>query len=336
MSDNKRMKQLWLIWDKFGILMIFIMIAAIFAILEPRVIEINQIGSVLNRSSWVAVAAIGMTFAICSGGFDLSVGSIMSLSGSILARTMMLNGFSTTAAILTTLFVAAICGLINGLLITKLRIQPFVATLSTMLVFNGVTQAYTANIGTRIEIEQYQQGLVSIGRGLSVNIEAFGQSADISLSKIIIVVVLFALAIAVYRNTRFGTKVRAIGSNELSARTSGINADGVLIIVYMMTAVTAAIAAILFVSTLQTASPRAGVGFELDVITAVVLGGTALSGGRGNLVGTFLGAFIVAFSRMCLNFLGASEAIIVIVTGGILLFALSINGIKLIIHREVT
>ena len=335
MNSSKRVKQFWLIWDKFGILMILVVIAAIFALLEPRVVELNQIGSVLNRSSWVAVAAIGMTFAICSGGFDLSVGSIMSLSGAILARTMMINGFSTTGAILTTLGVAAVCGLINGLLITKLRIQPFVATLSTMFVYNGVTQVYTENIGTRIETEQYQQGLASIGRGLSVNIEVFGQTADISLSKILIVVVLFVLAIIIYRNTRFGTKVRAIGSNELSARTSGINADGVLIIVYVMTAVTAAIAAILFVSTLQTASPRAGVGFELDVITAVVLGGTALAGGKGNLIGTFLGAFIVSFSRMCLNFLGASEAIIVIVTGGILLFALAINGIKLIMQREV-
>ena len=335
MNDSRRMKQLWLIWDKFGILIIFALIATVFAIIEPRVIELNQIGSVLNRSSWVAVAAIGMTFAICSGGFDLSVGSLMSLSGSILARTIMLNGFSTWTAILITLGVAAFCGLINGLLITKLKIQPFVATLSTMLVYSGVTQAYTLNIGTRVETEQYQQGLSTIGRGLSVNFNIIGQTVDISLSKILIVVVLFALAIIVYRNTRFGAKVRAIGSNELSARTSGINADGVLIIVYMMTAVTAAIAAILFVATLQTASPRAGAGFELDVITAVVLGGTALSGGKGNLVGTFLGAFLVAFSRMCLNFLGASEAMIVIVTGGILLFALSINGIKLIMQREV-
>ena len=335
MNANKRMKQVWLVWDRFGILIIFILIAAGFAILEPRVIELNQIASVLNRSSWVAVAAIGMTFAICSGGFDLSVGSIMSLGGAILAKTMMENGFNTWAAILTTLAVAAVCGLINGLLITKLRIQPFVATLSTMLVYSGVTQVYTENIGTRVETEQYQQGLMQIGRGLSVSFNFFGQAVEISLTKILIIVVLLAIAIIVYRNTRFGTKVRAIGSNELSARTSGINADGVLIIVYMMTAVMAAVAAILFVSTLQTASPRAGSGFELQVITAVVLGGTALSGGKGNLIGTFLGAFLVTFVRMCLNFLKASEAMIVIVTGGILLFALSINGIKLIMQREV-
>jgi len=323
MNDSKRMKELWLVWDRFGILIIFMLIAAGFAIIEPRVIEPSQIISVLNRSSWVAVAAIGMTFAICSGGFDLSVGSIMSLSGAILARTIMLNGFHTSLAIIATIAVSLCCGLINGLLITKLKIQPFVATLSTMLVFSGVTQTYTQNIGTFIATERYAEGLRTIGRG-----EFFGIP-----SKILFVVILFAIAIVIYRNTRFGTKVRAIGSSELAARTSGINADGVLMIVYMITAATAAIAAILFVATVQTASPRLGVGFELDVITAVVLGGTALSGGKGNLVGTFLGAFLVSFSRMCLNFVSAPEAIIVIVTGGILLFALSINGVKLIMHK---
>jgi ribose/xylose/arabinose/galactoside ABC-type transport system permease subunit len=103
----------------------------------------------------------------------------------------------------------------------------------------------------------------------------------------------------------------------------------------MVTAVTAAIAAILFTATIQTARPRMGSGFELDVITAVVLGGTALAGGKGNLLGTFLGAFLVAFSKMCLNFVSAPEAMHVIVTGAILLFALSISGIKLITLREV-
>jgi len=328
------MKELWLIWDRFGILIVFVLIAAVFAIIEPRVIEPSQIISVLNRSSWIAVAAIGMTFAICSGGFDLSVGSIISLSAAILARTMMHNGFGTWTAIALTIGIAAICGLINGLLITKLKIQPFVATLSTMLFFSGVVQTYTENKGTRIETEQYEQGLNTIGRGLMVDVEGLGLS-NASFSKILIVIAFYIIAIIVYRNTRFGTKVRAIGSNELSARTSGINVDNTLIGVYIMTAVTASIAAILLVSTMQSASPGAGTGFELDIITAVVLGGTALSGGKGNLVGTFIGAFLVAFSKMCLNFLSAPEAMHVIVTGAILLFALSINGIKLIMHREV-
>ena len=325
MSSSKQLKAFWLFWDRFGIVIIFLIVAGVFAIIEPRVIELSQLTSVLNRSSWVAVAAIGMTFAICSGGFDLSVGSIMSLSGCIMAKLIMDNGIPTGLAILLTLLIAVCCGAVNGFLITKMKIQPFVATLSTMLVFSGVTQTYTKNIGTFIATEQYGQGLSMLGRGEIAGIP----------TKILIVVVLFAIAYVVYRSTRFGTKVRAIGSNDLSARTSGINADGILIAVYILTAVTAAMAAILFTVTIQSASPRAGSGFELDVITAVVLGGTALSGGKGNLIGTFIGAFLVAFSKMCLNFISAPEAMHVIVTGAILLFALSISGIKLITQREV-
>lgn len=323
MKNKQRTKKFWLFWDRFGVLIIFFLVALVFASIDRRVVQISQLVSVLNRSSWVAVAAAGMTFAICSGGFDLSVGSIMSLCGCVLARLITDNGFSTGAAVLATLGIAVCCGILNGLLITKLKIQPFVATLATMLIFNGVTQAYTKNIGTYIKTEQFDQ-LRVLGRGTVGGIPI----------KIIAVVVLFVLAILLYRNTKFGIKVRAVGSNEMAARTSGINADNTLMMVYILTAITAALAAILYTATVQSASPDAGNGFELDAITAVVLGGSALSGGKGNLVGTFIGAVLVAFSKMCMNFLGAPEALHVIVTGAVLLFALSISGIKLITQRE--
>ena len=322
--DKKSVKAFWLFWEKFGIVIIFMLVAGIFAIIDPRVIQPGQLISVINRSSWVAVAAIGMTFAICSGGFDLSVGSIMSLSGCLMAKLIMDNGVPTGLAVVLTLAAALCCGAANGFLITKMKIQPFVATLSTMLVFGSVTQTYTRNTGTFIGAGQYGQGLSLLGRGEFIGVP----------SKIFIVAVLFVLAFAAYRGTRFGTKVRAIGSNDLAARTSGINADNILIIVYILTAVTAAMAAILYTATVQSASPKAGSGFELDVITAVVLGGTALSGGKGNLAGTFIGAILVSFSKMCLNFISAPEATQVIVTGAILLFALSISGIKIITQRE--
>lgn len=323
MSGKQGIKKFWLFWDKFGVLIIFLLVAVIFALIDIRVIQPAQLISVLTRSSWVAVAAAGMTFAICSGGFDLSVGSIMSLSGCVLARLIMDNGLSTGLAVLITFAIAACGGAINGLLITKLRIQPFVATLATMLIFDGVTQTYTKNIGTFISTEQFGQ-LRVLGRDSIAGIPI----------KIIVVVLVFALAILLYRKTKFGIKVRAVGSNEIAARTSGINADNTLMLVYILTAVTAAMAAVLYTATVQSASPNAGSGFELDVITAVVLGGSALSGGKGNLVGTFIGAVLVAFAKMCMNFLGAHEALHVIVTGAVLLFALSISGIKLITQQE--
>lgn len=323
MKSDQRIKRFWLFWDKFGVVIIFLFVAVIFAAIDARVVQPAQLVSVLNRSSWVAVAALGMTFAICSGGFDLSVGSIMSLSGCVLAKLIMDNGFPAWAAVLAALGIAACCGLFNGLLITKLKIQPFVATLATMLIYDGVTQTYTKNIGTFIKTAQFEQ-LRFLGRGAVAGVPV----------KILVVLLAFFLALLLYRNTKFGIKVRAVGSNELSARTSGINADTTLLLVYVLTAVTACLAAILYTSTVQSASPDAGDGFELDAITAVVLGGSALSGGKGNLTGTLIGAILVAFAKMCLNFLGAPEALHVIVTGAVLLFALSISGVKLITQRE--
>lgn len=324
MKHSFNVKRFWLFWDKFGVFLIFVFVALIFAAIDIRVLQPSQLVSVLTRSSWVAVAAAGMTFAICSGGFDLSVGSLMSLCGCLLAKFIMDNGFSTEAAIFATLAIAVVCGLVNGLLITKLKIQPFVATLATQLIFASITQVYTGNIGTFIKTEQYAK-LSVLGRGSFLGIPI----------KIIVVALVFALAVMMYRSTKFGVKVRAVGSNEAAARTSGINADRTLMAVYVLTAVTAAIAAILYTSTVQSASPDAGVGFESDAITAVILGGTSLAGGKGNLIGAFIGTVLVSFVKMCLNFLGAPEALRVIVTGGVLLLALSISGIRLITQREV-
>jgi len=320
---SRRITELWLYAERFGIITIFILVVAVFAAIDPNVLRFAQMISVLNRSSWVAVAAAGMTFAICSGGFDLSVGSIMSLCGCVLARTIMINSFSTGIAVLVTLGVAVCCGLMNGLLITKLKIQPFVATLATMLIIGGVTQTYTKNIGTYISNELYGD-LYTLGRGMITFFPV----------KVLLVIALFSLAMVLYSNTQFGTRVRAVGSNEAAARTSGIHVDNVLMVVYVLTAVTAALAAILYTSTVQSASPDAGSGFELDVITAVVLGGSALSGGKGNIWGTYAGAVLVSFTKMCLNMISAPEAMQVIVKGVILLLALSLSGIKLITQRE--
>ncbi|MBR1813015.1 MAG: ABC transporter permease [Lachnospiraceae bacterium] len=316
-------KRFWAIWENIGVLFIFAVVLAVFTLINPQLGAPAQLLNVLLRSTWVAVAAAGMTYAICSGGFDLSVGSIMSLAGCMMAKLIMENGLPTFAAIAITLAMAVVCGLVNGLLITKLKIQPFVATLATMLIYDGVTQTYTGNIGTFIATEKYSV-LSVIGRSSFLGIPI----------KIWIMAAVFLLLFWVYKKTTFGIKVRAVGSNEAATRTSGINVDGTLIKVYVLTAVTAALAAILYTATVQSASPDAGDGFELDAITAVVLGGTALSGGKGNLFGTLVGAVLVQYVTMCMNFLGAPEAMHVIITGVVLVFALSISGIRIITQKK--
>lgn len=325
MKTKLNIKKFWRFWDTWGVFVIFVIVAAIFGCIDPRVLQGSQLVAVMNRSSWIAVMAAGMAFAICTGGFDLAAGSMFSLCGALLAGFIMKSGMSSIVAILAVIGVALVLSLINGLLISKLKIVPFVATLGTQLIFDSLSQVYTSNNGINIATANYQGLLETLGRG---NLLGFIPN------KLIIVAIVYAVAILVYRSTKLGTKIRAVGSNEAAARTCGINADNVLIITYMITSFAAALGAIMYTATMSSASPNAGVGMECDAITAVVIGGTSLSGGRANLIGALIGAILVAFVNMCLNMLKASEAMKVIVTGAVLLLALTIDGIKLMTQKE--
>lgn len=325
MKTKLNIKKFWRFWDTWGVFVIFVIVAAIFGCIDPRVLQGSQLVAVMNRSSWIAVMAAGMAFAICTGGFDLAAGSMFSLCGALLAGFIMKSGMSSIVAILAVIGVALALSLINGLLISKLKIVPFVATLGTQLIFDSMSQVYTSNNGINIATANYQGLLETLGRG---NLLGFIPN------KLVIVAIVYAVAILVYRSTKLGTKIRAVGSNEAAARTCGINADNVLIITYMITSFAAALGAIMYTATMSSASPNAGVGMECDAITAVVIGGTSLKGGRANLIGALIGAILVAFVNMCLNMLKASEAMKVIVTGAVLLLALTIDGIKLMTQKE--
>ena len=233
------------------------------------------------------------------------------------------NGLSTGAAIIVMAIVAACCGILNGVLITKLKIPPFITTLATCLCFHGVTQVYTGNNGTTIAAEQYAC-LKVLGHGFTLGVP----------NKIYVVILVYAILLFVYHKSAFGVKIRAIGSNETAARATGIKVDRTLIAVYVMTALTAALAAILNVATMGSSSPKAGNGFDLDCITAVVLGGSALSGGKGRLTGTLVGALLVVFVNQCLSFLSVSEAVRVIVTGLVLVLALSFSSLTSYAQRK--
>ena len=314
---------LWAVAEKYGIFIIFFIAIIVFACINPKMVHPDQLFSVLLSASWVAVGAAGMTFAICSAGMDLSVPGIMALCCSLLAKLIMDNGLSTGAAIIVMAIVAACCGILNGVLITKLKIPPFITTLATCLCFHGITQVYTGNNGTTIAAEQYAC-LNVLGHGFTLGVP----------NKIYVVILVYAILLFVYHKSAFGVKIRAIGSNETAARATGIKVDRTLIAVYVMTALTAALAAILNVATMGSSSPKAGNGFDLDCITAVVLGGSALSGGKGRLTGTLVGALLVVFVNQCLSFLSVSEAVRVIVTGLVLVLALSFSSLTSYAQRK--
>lgn len=316
------MKKFWNYWDKFGVITILLIVAIVFFIIEPKTLEPSQIATVFSRSATTGIAACGMMFAIVVGGMDLSVGSIVSLVTCVVALNMK-AGMGMVPALLLGLGTGVLCGLINGIIITKMKIQAFVATLATQLAFAGVALVISDGAVTSLSVKSPIK--------LFVNYRVFGV---ISL-QIIMLFAFAGIAYYLYTFTPFGTKTRAIGSNETAARTTGINADRTVIGVFIFTGISAAVAGILYSSRLATGNPLIGVGFELDAITSVILGGTALAGGKGNVFGTLIGAVLLTFVQMALNIVGVGEAYQKLAVALVLLFALAVNGIKLITYREV-
>lgn len=302
----------WNLWDKAGIYIISFITLLIFAILTPNILTITNIVNLLVQVSMVAIAAAGMTFAITSGSFDLSIGSTLSLTTCVLAINIPRLGLGLSVVL--ALLVGGILGLINGIIITKFKVQTFVATLATMIIYRGLSSIYTR--GQDATLINYRQiKMFSSGEILFIPVP------------IIITIFVYILFYLIFKYSLFSLFVRSIGSNEKIARVIGLKVDRTIICIFIMTAVTSVIAGIIQTSELLTGNGKFGVGFELDVITATILGGTRLSGGRGNLWGTLCAAIMLGIIKNGLNLLGVSDNYQRLITGIILVLALSTSGV---------
>jgi len=301
------------IWERYGIYFLAVGTLLIFAILTPNIISQQNILNLLSQVSMVAIAGVGMTFAITAGGFDLSIGSQMALATCILGLNIPRYGLIPSLGIL--LIAGILLGIFNGFIITKLKIQTFVATLATMTIFRGIallyTQGHDATIYSHLDIKVFSSGKLGI---IPV--------------PVLIMLALYIIATIIYRRTRFGVWVRGIGSGEEAAHISGISVSKVMTGVFVMTAVTTMISGTILTSQLLTGNGRLGQGFELEVITATILGGTALTGGKGSLWGTLVAAIMLGIIKNGLNLLGVPDFYQRLVTGLILIAALSINTLS--------
>ena len=316
---SKRAELFWFYWERFGILAILLVTLIIFSTLAPSALAVGNLLTVLSRSAIVGIPAMGMTFAICSGGFDLSVGSIVGLSTCVWAANLPLIGI--VPATLLTLAVGCACGILNGLAIAKLKVQTFVATLALGMIFRGVALVYTD--GSKQMISRSDNIEAKI---FSQNFEIGG--LQVQLVPLLIMAIVFIAGYLIYRFTRFGVYARSVGSNEPSARTSGIPVDRTIIFVFIITGVTASASSLITASQLMQGAATLGTGFELEVITAAILGGTSLAGGKGNIWGSMIAAVMLALTRNGLNILGLSEEYQRLAIGVILLLALAVNGIQ--------
>lgn len=295
----------------YATIIFFVCFCVVISIIEPKFIQINNILNVLRQTSVNAFIAAGMTLVILSGGIDLSVGSIFALSASLGALAMV-NGMGFFVAILITLIVGVIIGVANGLLVGVLKIQAFIATLITMTFARGLT--YIVTNGIPVTMSSSIKGINFydfIGGGYLFKIPF----------PVILMALLYAFLFGLLNKTRFGRYVYATGGNEKAATLAGIKTVPIKIIIYAICGITTSISALVLTSRLGSAPPTAGVGYELDAIAAVVLGGTSLSGGRGSIIKTVLGALIISTLGNALNILEVSSYYQMLIKAIVILFA---------------
>ena len=277
--------------------------------LSDRFLQTSNLFNILRQISMFGILSVGMTFVIVSGGIDLSVGSIIALVCVITAN--MVNDHGIIPAILVALLVGALVGLINGVGIAYGKLQPFIMTPGTMYMASGAASIYTN--GTPISIKG---NFSKIGNSMLFN--------TIPLPAIYFIVILIA-AYLVMRNTRFGRHVYSIGSNKEATRLAGVDVKKVTLSVYILSGVLAAVTGIIFAAQMASGSPVAGEGYEMNAITAAVVGGTSMSGGKGNLLGTFLGAVIMGILSNIMNLCGVSSYWQTVLTGLILVVAILVR-----------
>lgn len=301
------------ILQRMGPLVGLILIVIILSIISADFLTVGNIFNVLRQVSINALIGFGMTFVILTGGIDLSVGSIIALS-SAFAAGMMASGTNSWLAIGVGVLSGTLMGTINGVVIARGKVAPFIATLATMTIFRGLTLVYTQGK----PITGLPDAFGMIGRGYLLEIPM----------PVIWMLVAFGALYVLLKYTSFGRHVFALGGNEEATRLSGINTSRVKVLVYSISGLLASISGIILTSRLNSAQPTAGTSYELDAIAAVVLGGTSLAGGKGWIVGTLIGAMIIGILDNGLNLMNVSSFYQLVVKGGVILLAVLLDRSK--------
>jgi len=307
-------------WERYGITAVLLGVWAVAAVTTPNFATTDNFLNVLRQGSFVGVAAIGMTIAIISGTFDLSVGTALAL---VAWLTLWVGGHAgIPAALAVGVGAGVLMGIINGLLVTRVRIPAFVATLGMYYVIRGFSFIISKNAPATFRAPSFTW----LGNG----------SVGFLPVPFIVLIVCALIGAAVLRYTAFGRYVYAQGSNSVAAMVAGVPLQSVTIMVFVVIGLFNSIAAILVGSRLYSTTPGLEPGFELRVIATVVLGGTRLSGGRGSMLGTVSAALLFATLSNVLNLLHADPFLQRVVEGLVLLVALSIEGIRQRIAERVS
>ena len=296
------------------VLIAYIIIFAVFAVISPYFFTLNNIINIFLYSSVIGVCATGMTMVLISGGIDISIGSTIALSGMV-AGLSLGGGVPVWAAIVLALLTGLACGAVNGFLISKMRILPLITTLATMSIFRGTAMLTTNGLSKLIGNKAFNW----LGRGYAFNLVPYC---------VVIMIAMFVLFYYILRFTPFGRKVYSVGGNPEASRLAGINVKRVRFFVYMIVGLMAGLSGAITASQTGTAIPSAGMGAEMDVIGAVVLGGTSLTGGRGSIWGTLLGVLILATLQNGLTLMNVMSFWQTIAKGIVLIIAVMLDVMR--------
>ena len=303
------------VWSKYSILFVFVILFLICALLtNGKFASWNNVTTILRNASTVGIVALGMTFVIISGGIDLSSGPVMATAGMVLVF-LQGNGTPLVLAILACIAVTAAFGFINGIITTKIKVPPFIVTLAVGIIARSITM-YLGN-GATVTGNNQDTFFKSIGNGNFITIPT---------PFIIMIVVAIILTILLVK-TKFGTFVFAVGCNDLAAKYSGIKVDRIKIWTYIIAGICVGIAGTIEISRMvAVSSTTTGQGYEFDAITAVLVGGTSLAGGRGTIYGTVIGAIILFFVNNMMIQLDVSTYLTGAIKGAVIMIAVLLQA----------
>jgi ribose transport system permease protein len=312
------------IFVRFQSLLALLLMVVIFSVCAEGFFTKDNFWLVLRQVSVNTCLSVGMTLVILTGGIDLSVGSILALSGAIMAGLYknglelpafnLFIGFSLLGAVTAGLMTGSLLGFFNGLMITRFKIPAFVATLAMLTIARGLTELWTGGAAITGLGETF--GLLGTGWFLGIPVQVW-------TSALIVVI-----AVVLLKKTRFGRYVYAVGGNERAATLSGLNVNRIKLQVYTFAGALSAVGGLIVTSKLNSATPTAGDGYELDSIAAVVIGGTSLSGGKGSVFGTVLGALIIGVLNSGLIILRVPPFWQKVIKGFVILLAVAIDKIS--------
>jgi ribose transport system permease protein len=301
------------LWNQYSTIVILVLMSVVLSVLTPNFLEVNNLLNVLKQISIIAILAAGMTFVILTGGIDLSVGSTVALSG-VISVMLSQQGVNAIIAMAAGVAVGVAAGFVNGYLTAKVKLPAFIVTLGSFTYIRGL--AYVISAGYPIVLTDPL-------------FKFFGAGGIVGIpTPIFIMAFIYVITFFVLKYTMFGRHVYAIGGNEEAASLTGIKVGATLIKVYVISGLLSGLAGVVLAGRLYSGQPTAGVGFELDAIAAVILGGTSFTGGVGKIQGTIIGALIMGVLSNGLTLLDVSYYWQLVIKGAVIILAVLLDRLR--------